>query len=227
MDTTKVVPLHAGIQLPALNFFPTRQLKPTNHETPPVTSAPQRAMRSAPLGSLNRFPADYLARAAKVEVSSARRWKRKGRAPAAIVAYLNLIHDCEIGDLAPEWWGWFIRDGKLMNTDGHAYAPGEVWAIGLLHQRIAALEAMVRNLKGELETVREAGRVAKADYALAKAIGQAQAITRVMATVFRDLTHTDDDSAPPALGMEPAINDALAAWCQIEFELVRRAQIPR
>jgi len=59
-----------------------------------------------------------------------------------------------LGDLpgtAGQWTGWKFVAGKLVSPTGDQFQPGEILAIGLNHQRIAALEQEVIALRVKLE----------------------------------------------------------------------------
>lgn len=108
-----------------------------------------------PLSGFASLPAAELARMCGIKPSTARRWRRTGKAPAHIVTLLEFFHYGPLGMISPAWERWSIRNGKLGNSDGHEYTPGEVWVIPILHQRIAALEATIRQLHEDLTRSRE------------------------------------------------------------------------
>jgi len=107
------------------------------------------------LGAFANMPSELIARLASVSLCTARRWRRTQRAPGAVVALLQIRYCGTLGLISPAWHEWTLRNGKLGNADGHEYSPGEVWAIPILHQQVAVLEAAVRRLQGQVarETV--------------------------------------------------------------------------
>lgn len=121
-----------------------------------------------PLGGFANIPSELLARLSGVSICTARRWRRRQRAPAAVVALLQIRYSGMLGLVSPAWHEWTLREGKLGNKDGHEYSPGEVWAIPILHQQVAVLEATVRQLQQRVaqEVVLSRGAEPNEDQAL-------------------------------------------------------------
>jgi hypothetical protein len=95
------------------------------------SAVPLSDLRAACYG----IPAEEIARVCHVCVTTARRWKRGTRcAPKSALLLLR-------GDLSafdPQWRGWQARGGKLISPEGWEITVGDVLALPLMHQRLAA-----------------------------------------------------------------------------------------
>ena len=69
---------------------------------------------------------------------TARRWLRQGY-PPTIAALLRLKLEPDLGDLCPGWAGFRLIRGHLVTPDGAEVRPGEVVAIPIRMQEVAAL----------------------------------------------------------------------------------------
>lgn len=88
---------------------------------------------------LLRLPAEEIADAAGVDISTARRWKRANRLPEPVARLLAIT---KLGRLdAIGWRGWRMVRGELVSPEGWTYQPGEVLALTLLRQRVSVLQA--------------------------------------------------------------------------------------
>ncbi len=103
-----------------------------------------------PLGRYANYGAAELARVTDTPLRTARRWIKTGLAPRLAVRFLELLDLGPLGTLCREWEGWHLWRGKLCSPEHDEYSPGEVRAIALQHQRIAALEREVRELEQRL-----------------------------------------------------------------------------
>ncbi len=149
------------------------------------------------LGGFANLPGEVLARLSGVSLSTARRWRRKQRAPAAVVALLEVLYSGMLGLISPAWRGWTLRDGKLGNTDGHEYSPGEVWAIPILHQQVAVLEATIRRLQKQIAQQTALLRNESAANQASITLGQAQALSRAARLIVSSLPEIAGDALIP------------------------------
>lgn len=223
MDTSNVTPLHGGIVAQATTQLSRMDLRRT------ANRAARRAERSpitvprgmVPLRGYGNYSTRELARMCGVTRRTAQRWRRTGKAPAVIVVMLELLHSGPLELISYQWADWAIRKGKLCNIDGHEYTPGEVWGIGLLHQRIAALEASNRQLRAELDLAGRFSSQRDRSHRESKAIGKAEALCRVVFALLSELT-TSEDGEPAALdGSSALVRRAQLATCQVAIELHR------
>lgn len=91
------------------------------------------------------IPAGVIARLCRVDVATARRWKRGAtRIPEA--AKMILIAD--LSAFSPAFAGWTLRGGKLVSPEGWEAAPGDILSIPLLRAQVAAYQAKERVVKG-------------------------------------------------------------------------------
>jgi len=89
-----------------------------------------------------------IARICHVDLTTARRWKRGARCPPKMA----LLLIC--GDLAafdPEWRGWCARGGKLISPEGWEITVGDVLALPLMRQQLAAYKAELKRVRAELD----------------------------------------------------------------------------
>lgn len=87
---------------------------------------------------MNADTAATLARFAGVSERTARRWRRDG-IPARYVALAELLAG-ELGAVAPAWSGWTLDRRGLTSPEGWTFTPGELRAVPIQYQRVAALE---------------------------------------------------------------------------------------
>jgi Phage protein len=90
------------------------------------------------------IPAETIAFLCKVNVRTARRWK-KGERRMPETAGMILSGDLGCFDLA--WRGWILRDGKLISPEGWELSPGDVLSISLMRAQIAAYRAKERQFE--------------------------------------------------------------------------------
>jgi transcriptional regulator with XRE-family HTH domain len=97
-------------------------------------------------------PADAAARLGTTE-RTVRRWERgDSTPPAGALLALHLLGG-DLGSIHPAWTGYRLdpRTGYLHAPNGDGFAPGEVQAIPLQVQRVAALERRLRELENRPE----------------------------------------------------------------------------
>lgn len=223
MDTSNVTPLHGGIvasatpQLSRTDLCRTANRLARRAERSPIT-VPHGM---APLRGYGNFSTRELARMCGVSISTAKNWRRTGQAPGVVIALLELLHCGPLEMISHEWSGWAIRKGKLCNTDGHEYSPGEVWAIPILYQRIAALEASNRQLRADAELAERFRSNRDRSHYESKAIGKAEALCSVVFALLRGLTESEDDHPAVLDGRSALVRRVQLATCQVAIELHR------
>src|SRR5450755_559600 len=107
------------------------------------------------------IPAEEIARRCRVDVATARRWKRGVRCPPR-TALMILLED--LGCFDPAWKGWRIRDGQLISPEGWAATPGEILALPLMRAQIISYQRDQRIAKAKLDALEaqpEPGAVSK------------------------------------------------------------------
>jgi Phage protein len=101
------------------------------------------------------IPAGEIARRCRVDVATARRWKRGARCPPA-TSLMILAED--LGCFDPAWKGWRIRDGQLLSPEGWRVSPGDVLALPLMRLQIVSYQRDQRIAKAELDALEEQPR---------------------------------------------------------------------
>jgi transcriptional regulator with XRE-family HTH domain len=91
-----------------------------------------------------------IARVARVDPSTARRWKR-GTSPVPAGMLLLLCGD--LGSLDPAWSGWVIRQGLLCSPENWTCTPGHVRAMQLHHAQVRELRRANLLLRAELDAL--------------------------------------------------------------------------
>ena len=87
------------------------------------------------------IPAEVIARLCKVDVATARRWKRGAtRMPEAA----KMILSADLGAFSPAFAGWTLRAGNLVSPEGWLATPGDILSIPLLRAQVAAYQARER-----------------------------------------------------------------------------------
>jgi hypothetical protein len=90
------------------------------------------------------IPADQVAQMCRVNVATARRWKRGAtRIPEAA----KMILTRDLGGFDPAFSGWKLRDGQLFSPEGWAASPGEILALPLMRAQIAAYQSAQRQVQ--------------------------------------------------------------------------------
>jgi hypothetical protein len=91
------------------------------------------------------IPAEVIARLCRVNVATARRWKRGAtRIPEAA----KMILTGDLGAFDPAFRGWKMRDGKLISPEGWEATVGEILSLPLLRAQISAYQAKERLTRG-------------------------------------------------------------------------------
>jgi hypothetical protein len=98
------------------------------------------------------IPIKEIARICRVDLTTARRWKRGARCPPE-TALLLICGDLVAFD--PEWRGWRAKRGRLISPEGWEITVGEVLALPLMRQRLAAYERELKEVKAELVLTHE------------------------------------------------------------------------
>lgn len=98
------------------------------------------------------FPIKEIARICHVDLTTARRWKRGTRRPpkSAILLILG-----DLGCFDPAWRGWVTRRGKLISPEGWEITVGDVLALPLVRQQLAAYQTELKLMKAELVLTHE------------------------------------------------------------------------
>ena len=93
-----------------------------------------------------------IARICHVDLTTARRWKRGARCPPKM-ALLLICGDLECFD--PEWRGWQARGGKLISPEGWEITVGDVLALPLMRQQMAAYQSELRQIRERVLLMQE------------------------------------------------------------------------
>jgi hypothetical protein len=91
-------------------------------------------------------------RALNVHRTTVSRWLASGKIPGAQQHAIRLL----LGDLpgtAGRWTGWRFHAGYLHSPANDTYEPGEILAIRLQQQRVAALDRENRELKARIRVL--------------------------------------------------------------------------
>jgi len=97
-----------------------------------------------------------IARIARVDPTTARRWKR-GAVP--VPAGILLLLSGDLGCFDPAWSGWVLRRGMLISPEGWEAAPGHVLATRFHEIQIAAYRSENRNLKALVHFLENGGLI--------------------------------------------------------------------
>jgi len=88
-----------------------------------------------------------IVRAARVDPSTARRWKR-GAVPVPAGKMLAIQGD--LGYFDPDWSGWVIRRGVLISPEGWEAKPGHILAMRFHTAQVQAYRLENKALRSEL-----------------------------------------------------------------------------
>jgi hypothetical protein len=117
-----------------------------------------------PTPELYGIPVKELARICKVDLSTARRWKRGAICPPK-TALMILARD--LGCFAAQWRGWTVNGEDLVAPSGWCVNRNDALIVPLMHGQISALRAKVVSLEaarddienqpepGELPTIKQ------------------------------------------------------------------------
>lgn len=90
------------------------------------------------------IPAETIALLCKVNVRTARRWK-KGERKMPKTARMILAGD--LGAFDSAWRGWTLRDGKLISPERWEVSLGDVLSISLMRAQVSAYQAKERQFQ--------------------------------------------------------------------------------
>lgn len=99
-----------------------------------------------PRSELYGLSARYLAEVCKVDLATARRWKRGASCPPE--SALMLIRR-DLGCFAKEWRGWTINGEDLVSPSGWCVNRNDALIVPLMHGQIAALRAKIAELEAD------------------------------------------------------------------------------
>lgn len=95
-----------------------------------------------------------IVRIARVDPTTARRWKRGiSPVPAGIMPALA----GDLGAFDPAWSGWILRRGILISPEGWEATPGQVLATRFHEAQLAVYRTENRTLKALLEAAENGG----------------------------------------------------------------------
>lgn len=97
--------------------------------------------------SVSDFSIKHIAQVCGVDLTTARRWKRRAQRPPDW-AFPLLMGD--LGFFDPRWKGWRLIKGDLVSPEGWTLSCGDVLAQRLAQAQIAAYQVENRRLKAEL-----------------------------------------------------------------------------
>lgn len=90
---------------------------------------------------------ECLARLTWSSLRTVRRWRAAGMMPRWAFNVLTLLLQRPLGMLDEEWDGWHLRTGTIEAPNGWRFTPGELMAIPLRLQQIAALELELARIR--------------------------------------------------------------------------------
>jgi hypothetical protein len=93
-----------------------------------------------------------IARICRVDLATARRWKRGATCPPK-TALMILAGD--LGAFDPEWRGWCLRRGELVSPEGWCITVGDVLSAPLMRAQIAIYQAENFKLRAIAESFGE------------------------------------------------------------------------
>lgn len=100
-----------------------------------------------PHPDLYGLSASYIARICRVDLATARRWKRGATCPPYTA--LVLIKG-DLSGFGPQWRGWTMRAGRIVSPEGWAATPGDVMMVQLAQLQLGDYRAENRELKRRL-----------------------------------------------------------------------------
>lgn len=99
-------------------------------------------------------PIKEIVRVCRVDVTTARRWKKGAQRPPEWA--LALLHG-DLGFLDPIWTGWRLIRGDLVSPENWVIPMGDVLAQRLVAAQISAYQIENRQLKAQIEELRRGG----------------------------------------------------------------------
>lgn len=97
-----------------------------------------------------------IARVARVDPTTARRWRRGA---VAVPAGILLLLSGDLGCFDPAWSGWKIQHGVLWSPEGWDATPGQILATRLHEIQLAAWRTENRNLRALVEYLQNGGLI--------------------------------------------------------------------
>lgn len=112
---------------------------------------------SDPKDLLYAIPIKQIAQLCRVDITTARRWKRGAICPPEyILQYIKAKVEGDLSFLDPAWAGWIMRDGHLYSPEGWRISMSDVLASRLHEAQLAAWRREVRLMKAEVEGLQKA-----------------------------------------------------------------------
>lgn len=99
---------------------------------------------------LYRWSVNEIAQICKVDLTTARRWKRGAKCPPN--SALMLLSG-DLGYLDPRWAGWTIRAGEIISPEGWRATPGDVLSIQLTQAQLSAYRTENRALRKAIDEI--------------------------------------------------------------------------
>lgn len=95
--------------------------------------------------------AKQIAEICRVDLATARRWRRGAICPPqSALILLDLFYSGNLGILDPAWAHWKLSGGLLCSPENWTCTPGDVRAIQFYETQIATFRAENRQLKASL-----------------------------------------------------------------------------
>lgn len=101
------------------------------------------------------YSAEFLARVCGVDISTARRWKRRGSMPGRYRHLIELADGADLGALSVAWRGWRLCGDELVNPEGQRFLVDQVRALELKSQLIGELEHRLARARKPAPVARE------------------------------------------------------------------------
>jgi len=116
-----------------------------------------------------------------------------------------------------DWSGWRFFKGKLWTPENDGFKAGEIRAIPLLHQTIAAFRASDERRQRGLTT---------SDLARERSVvrGQIGMVSQLMAILFTEFEHNED---PMIRSMHQSMYDASLDVTRLQFKLLEATEVIR
>jgi len=114
------------------------------------------ARMANPPEELQGLTIKQIARVARVDPTTARRWRR-GVVP--VPAGILLLLSGDLGCFDPAWSGWILRRGQLISPEGWEATPGQVLATRLHEAQLAAWRTENRHLRELVEYLQNGGLI--------------------------------------------------------------------
>lgn len=122
----------------------------------------------------------------KVDISTARRWKRGAFCPPK-TALMILARD--LGCFEEKWKGWTINGGDIVSPDGWCIDRNHALTVPLMHGQITLLRQKIAKLEKDLAS---AGAVPDPEWELTVSVGPPGQLRTLKATLreFNELATT-------------------------------------